>query len=110
MRKDFVNEVAKIQNIKRTDLIEKDLILHQVLFDLSKNKFFHNNFAYHYSGWISPAKINAIADLERFYIWGFFYVDRRIKLETPCCNVCESAENFNCSAKAAVGCKMKESQ
>ncbi|MGD0645310.1 MAG: nucleotidyl transferase AbiEii/AbiGii toxin family protein [Candidatus Bathyarchaeia archaeon] len=46
MRKDFVNEVAKTQNIKRADLIEKDLILHQVLFDLSKNKFFHDNFAF----------------------------------------------------------------
>jgi predicted nucleotidyltransferase component of viral defense system len=46
MRKDFVNEVAKTQNIKRADLIEKDLILHQVLMDLSKNKFFHDNFAF----------------------------------------------------------------
>ena len=34
MRKDFVNEVARVQRIKRTDLIEKDLILHQVLFEL----------------------------------------------------------------------------
>jgi predicted nucleotidyltransferase component of viral defense system len=46
MRKDFVNEVARTQNVKRADLIEKDLILHQVLFDLSKNKFFHDNFAF----------------------------------------------------------------
>ncbi len=46
MRKDFVNEVARIQKVKRADLIEKDLILHQVLFDLSKNKFFHDNFAF----------------------------------------------------------------
>jgi predicted nucleotidyltransferase component of viral defense system len=46
MRKDFVNEVARTPNVKRADLIEKDLILHQVLFDLSKNKFFHDNFVF----------------------------------------------------------------
>jgi predicted nucleotidyltransferase component of viral defense system len=46
MRRDFVNEVAKLQKVKRAELIEKDLILHQVLFDLSKNKFFHHNFAF----------------------------------------------------------------
>lgn len=46
MRKDFVNEVARVQRIKRTDLIEKDLILHQVLLDLSKDQFFHENFAF----------------------------------------------------------------
>lgn len=46
MRKDFVNEVARTQNVKRADLIEKDLILHQILIDLSKNKFFHDNFAF----------------------------------------------------------------
>ena len=46
MRRDFVNEVARTQNIKRADLIEKDLILHQTLLDLSKNKFFHDNFAF----------------------------------------------------------------
>lgn len=46
MRKDFVNEVSRIQGIKRTDLIEKDLILHQMLFDLSKNKFFSENFVF----------------------------------------------------------------
>ncbi len=36
MRADFVNEVARILDIKRKDLIEKDLILHQILFDLSR--------------------------------------------------------------------------
>lgn len=46
MRKDFVNEVAQVQRFKRTDLIEKDLILHQVLFDLSKDQFFHENLAF----------------------------------------------------------------
>jgi hypothetical protein len=38
MRKDFVNEVGRLQQIKRTDLIEKDLILHQMLLDLSKKR------------------------------------------------------------------------
>jgi predicted nucleotidyltransferase component of viral defense system len=46
MRRDFVNEVSRIQRIKRTDLIEKDLILHQMLLDLSKNKFFSENFVF----------------------------------------------------------------
>lgn len=46
MRKDFVNEVDRLQKVKRADLIEKDLILHQVLFDLSQNKFFYDNFAF----------------------------------------------------------------
>ena len=46
MRRDFIDEVARTQNITRADLVEKDLLLHQVLFDLSKNKFFHDNFAF----------------------------------------------------------------
>jgi predicted nucleotidyltransferase component of viral defense system len=46
MRKDFVSEVARVQHVKRTDLIEKDLILHQVLFDLSKTPLFRENFAF----------------------------------------------------------------
>ena len=46
MRKDFVNEVGRVQQIKRTDLIEKDFILHQMLLDLSNNKFFSDNFAF----------------------------------------------------------------
>jgi hypothetical protein len=37
VRADFVNEVARVLNIKRRDLIEKDLILHQMLSDLSQN-------------------------------------------------------------------------
>ena len=43
MRADFVNEVARILKIKRRDLIEKDLILHQILFDLSGDRFFAAN-------------------------------------------------------------------
>jgi len=46
MRVDFVNEVAGILNIKRRDLIEKDLILHQMLSDLSKDDFFGSNFLF----------------------------------------------------------------
>jgi predicted nucleotidyltransferase component of viral defense system len=46
MRKDFVNQVARIHKIERTDLIEKDLILHQILLDLSKNGFFPENFIF----------------------------------------------------------------
>ncbi|MCS4540855.1 MAG: nucleotidyl transferase AbiEii/AbiGii toxin family protein [Euryarchaeota archaeon] len=46
MRKDFVNEVSRIQRIKRADLIEKDLILHLMLLDLSKDKFFSKNFIF----------------------------------------------------------------
>jgi predicted nucleotidyltransferase component of viral defense system len=46
VRADFVNEVARILDIKRRDLIEKDLILHQILWDLSKDDFFSPNFLF----------------------------------------------------------------
>lgn len=46
MRKDFANEVAKAQSIKRVDLVEKDLILHQLLLDFSKSKFISENFVF----------------------------------------------------------------
>ena len=46
MRKDFVNEVAKQNRIDRTDLVEKDLILHQILTDLSQNEFFSTHFIF----------------------------------------------------------------
>lgn len=55
MRADFVNEVARILNIERKDLIEKDLILHQILTDLSKDEFFAPNFLF--KGGILPHKI-----------------------------------------------------
>jgi len=45
MRADFVNEVARALDIKRRDLIEKDLILHQILTDLSQDNFFADNFS-----------------------------------------------------------------
>lgn len=46
MRKDFVNEVSKLLRIERKDLIEKDLILHQILTDLSKDNFYSSNFLF----------------------------------------------------------------
>ncbi len=46
MRADFVNEVARVLNIRRRDLIEKDLILHQMLSDLSNDEFFAPNFLF----------------------------------------------------------------
>lgn len=46
MRKDFVNGISEALGIVRKELIEKDLILHQALLDLSKNRFFHENFLF----------------------------------------------------------------
>jgi predicted nucleotidyltransferase component of viral defense system len=46
MRKEFATEVGRIHKIERTDMTEKDLILHQILFDLSKNGFFSENFIF----------------------------------------------------------------
>ena len=46
MRADFVNEVARVLKIGRRDLIEKDLILHQILTDLSQDNFFSDNFLF----------------------------------------------------------------
>lgn len=46
MRADFVNEVARVLKIGRRDLIEKDVILHQMLADLSQDGFFSKNFVF----------------------------------------------------------------
>jgi predicted nucleotidyltransferase component of viral defense system len=46
MRRDFVNEVAKQNKIERVDLVEKDLILHQILTDLSQGEFFSQSFVF----------------------------------------------------------------
>ncbi len=46
MRKDFVNQVSEALKIERKDLVEKDIILHQMLLDLSKNDFFSRNFLF----------------------------------------------------------------
>lgn len=46
MRKDFVTTVAKQNAIEQADMLEKDLILHQILTDLSQNEFFFNNYIF----------------------------------------------------------------
>lgn len=46
MKKEFIDEINRTLNIERKDLLEKDLILHQLLLDLSKNNFFHENFLF----------------------------------------------------------------
>jgi len=46
VRKDFINEVARTTKIERRDLIEKDLIIHQLLLDLSKDEFFSGRFLF----------------------------------------------------------------
>jgi predicted nucleotidyltransferase component of viral defense system len=46
VRADFVNEVARVLKISRRDLIEKDLILHQILAGLSQDNFFAENFLF----------------------------------------------------------------
>jgi predicted nucleotidyltransferase component of viral defense system len=46
VRKAFVNEVGRIYKIERSDLIEKDLVLHQILLDLSKDGFFSESFIF----------------------------------------------------------------
>ena len=46
MRKDFVNSVSEALGIGRKDLVEKDVILHQILLDLSKDGFFSENFLF----------------------------------------------------------------
>jgi predicted nucleotidyltransferase component of viral defense system len=46
MRADFVNEAARLLNIGRRDLVEKDFILHQILADLSEDGFFAPNFLF----------------------------------------------------------------
>lgn len=46
MRRDFVDTVSQMLQIKRRDLIEKDLILHQLLLDLSHNEYFSGHFLF----------------------------------------------------------------
>jgi predicted nucleotidyltransferase component of viral defense system len=46
VRIDFVNDVALKLGIERKDLIEKDVILHQILSDLSNDTFFSTNFVF----------------------------------------------------------------
>lgn len=46
MRKDFAEDVSSLVKIKRTDLVEKDIILHELLIDLSKDSFSSNNLVF----------------------------------------------------------------
>lgn len=46
MRIDFVNDVALELGVERKDMVEKDVILHQILSDLSRDKFFASNFVF----------------------------------------------------------------
>lgn len=44
MKGKFAAGLGRALNMSRIDLIEKDLLLHQILLDLSKDKFFRENF------------------------------------------------------------------
>ncbi|MCL4381205.1 MAG: nucleotidyl transferase AbiEii/AbiGii toxin family protein [Candidatus Marsarchaeota archaeon] len=46
MNLNMINDISKALDYKRTDLIEKDLILQQLLRDLSLDLFFSKNFAF----------------------------------------------------------------
>jgi len=46
MRRDFVDTVSQMLQIRRRDLIEKDLILHQLLLDLSHDKHISSSFLF----------------------------------------------------------------
>jgi predicted nucleotidyltransferase component of viral defense system len=46
LRADFVNAAAGTLGIERRDLVEKDVLLHQILLDLSRDEFFSDNFAF----------------------------------------------------------------
>lgn len=46
MNINLINDIGKALNYKRTDLIEKDLVLQQLLNDLSSNPLFSKNFAF----------------------------------------------------------------
>jgi len=42
----FVNDVAAKIKTSRSDMVEKDILLHQILTDLSNDKFFTKNFLF----------------------------------------------------------------
>ena len=46
MNKEIINLISKKTEIKNLDLIEKDLILHQLLNELTKNKNLMKNYAF----------------------------------------------------------------
>ena len=46
MRRDFIDEVGRMLKIGRKDMIEKDIILHEILTHLSKDKFFAGSYLF----------------------------------------------------------------
>lgn len=42
----FINDVSAKIKTRRSDMVEKDILLHQILTDLSKDKFFSKNFLF----------------------------------------------------------------
>jgi len=46
VRADYVNEVARVLRTGRRDLVEKDIILHEILTDLSQDSFFSDSFLF----------------------------------------------------------------
>ncbi|MDG6927449.1 MAG: hypothetical protein JRN10_05040 [Nitrososphaerota archaeon] len=46
MRADFAQAIADKLNIGHADLVERDVIIHQLLLELSRDKFFSENFAF----------------------------------------------------------------
>jgi len=60
MTVDFIDTISSDLKIQRRDMIEKDIVLHQVLSDLSKDGFFSGNFVFkggtclikHYLGYL----------------------------------------------------------
>lgn len=60
MKPDLIDKISDHEKIQRKDMIEKDIILHQILSDLSKEKFFSDNFIFkggtclmkHYLGYL----------------------------------------------------------
>jgi predicted nucleotidyltransferase component of viral defense system len=42
----FINDVSAKIKTSRSDMVEKDILLHQILTDLFKDKFFSRNFLF----------------------------------------------------------------
>lgn len=43
---DFVDKISELKGIKRKEMIEKDVLLHLILSDLSKERFFSENLLF----------------------------------------------------------------
>lgn len=46
MNLDFVDRASATLGIRRRDMMEKDMLLHQILTDLSNDKFFADNMLF----------------------------------------------------------------